>query len=373
MDQELLFWEKFLYNQNEVSWDEFSASFIEFVKIQEEVEMDNDQLLFIKCKIDPDYRNIIRRTDYVIFYETYWKSKKERLNLFQYQFTLQTFQIPKQTLRHLNLKVIYIADGCPTYFKDIQITRTTQNNIPLKQEEIFTVGYKKECDLQIINDRQVNPIHLKIIWTPYNIFLIRDNSRSFRTSQRIHQQLILDAFMIIRLNQNTYFKVKFIQPMPKITTQISTYEDNRNPNITDLVKSLQLYKSVQDYRDKYKQLSYNEDLPILVIEFIEGVLKGKEFLLKSEQEYMLGSGQNCSIVIPDSSLQREHCKILFKNNQWLIQPKESQYLDPTQYGTFALLANEQQYEQYLPSKCHVLHDGMRIVVGPILFQVQYFS
>lgn len=32
--------------------------------------MDNDQLLFIKCKIDPDYRNIIRRTDYVIFYET---------------------------------------------------------------------------------------------------------------------------------------------------------------------------------------------------------------------------------------------------------------------------------------------------------------
>ncbi|CAD8166890.1 unnamed protein product [Paramecium octaurelia] len=373
MDQELLFWERFLHNQNEVSWDEFSASFTQFVRILDEIELDNDQLLFIKYKIDPDYRNIIKRADYVIFVETYWKSKKERLNLFQNQFNLQTFSIPKQTLKHINLKVIYIADGCPTQFKDIQITRTTQNKIPLKQEELFTVGYAKECDLQIINDRQVNPIHLKIIWTPYNVFLIRDTSRSFRTCQRIHQQLILDALMVIRLNQNTYFKIKFIQPMPKITMQISTYEDNRNPSIIDLVKSLELYKSVQDYREKFKLPSYSEDTPLLVIEFIEGALKGKEFLLKSEQEYMLGSGQNCSIVIPDSSLQREHCKILFKNSQWLIQPKESQYLDPTQYGTFALLANQYQYDQYMPSKCHVLHDGVRIVVGPILFQVQYFS
>ncbi|CAD8091897.1 unnamed protein product [Paramecium sonneborni] len=373
MDLELMFWEKYLDNQNEVTWDEFCFYFTQFIKLQEEIEMDQDQLLFIKSKIDPDYRNIIRRADYVIFLETYWKSQKEKQNLLQHQFQLKTFPIPKQTLRHVNLKVLYIADGCPTQFKDIQITRTTQNNIPLKQEELFTLGYAKECDLQINNDRQVNPIHVKIIWTPYNVYLIKDHARSFRACQRIHQQLILDALMIIKLNQDAYFKIKFIQPMPKILSQISTYEDNRDIPITDLVKSLQLYKSVQDYRDKQKQSNFNDDTPFLIIEFIEGVLKGKEFLLKADQEYMLGQGKNCSIIIPDQSLQREHCKIFFKNNQWLIQPKESQYLDPTLFGTFALLANSYQYDHYMPSKCQVLHDGMRIVVGPILFLVQYFS
>lgn len=32
------------------------------------------------------------------------------------------------------------------------ITRSTQNNLPLKQEEVFTIGCSESCDLQIKND-----------------------------------------------------------------------------------------------------------------------------------------------------------------------------------------------------------------------------
>ncbi|CAD8165765.1 unnamed protein product [Paramecium octaurelia] len=373
MDSAFLFWEKYFNNQIEVSWDEFSESFSKFIQQFGSIIFDEDQLLYIKQIIDPDYRNVIKIGDYIIFYEIYWKIQSKRQALFKHQFTLQPFQIPKQTLRCIQLKVLYITNGYPDQFRDIQITRTTQNNLPLKQEEVFTIGSGQNCDLQILNDLKVNPIHAKLIWTPNNLFLIKDNSKSFRTCQRIKQSLILDAYMIIKLNQETIFQIKYIQPIPKFSSQISTNQESLKNSLPDLLKQLNQYKSVQDYRERKVNLIQHDEEPTLILEFIGGPMKGREFTLNPSQEYTLGCGKTCSISIRDGTLQKEHCSIKFKNNQWIIQPKESNHLDPTQFGTFVMLANQQQYDLYLPSRCHVLHEGMQIVIGPILFQIHYFS
>ena len=48
-------------------------------------------------------------------------------------------------------------------------------------------------------------------------------------------------------------------------------------------------------------------------------------------------------------------------------------MDPTVFGTFLLLANKSQLDLGLPSRAHVLQEGMVINVGPYLFESSYKS
>lgn len=137
-----------------------------------------------------------------------------------------------------------------------------------------------------------------------------------------------------------------------------------------MLKHITQYKSVLEYRERKTDHLEYEAKPHLAIEFTEGPLKGQEYQF-TENEYTLGSGKHCSIVIPDPGLQREHCVIRLKNGNWQLVHKEQQYLDPTQFGTFALLANSNQVDANVPSKAQVVHEGYRIVLGPMLLQAAY--
>jgi hypothetical protein len=46
--------------------------------------------------------------------------------------------------------------------------------------------------------------------------------------------------------------------------------------------------------------------------------------------------------------------------------EESRYFDQTVYGSFVLMANITQFELGLPSRAHVLSEGMCLNVGPYL-------
>ncbi|KAM3132454.1 hypothetical protein pb186bvf_015413 [Paramecium bursaria] len=369
MDSAFLFWDKYLTNQVETTWDAFSNSFTSFLTQYGSITLDDEQILYIKSIIDPDYRNIVKISDYLIFHEIYWKTQSKRQALFKHQFKLENFKIPKQTLKALILKVVAISNGYPDQINDIIVTRTHSEGKQLNQEEVFTVGSSENCDFQIKQDLQVNSIHTKFVWTPYNLFLIQDLAKSFRTSIRI-DKYILDSQMVVRLNQDTMFKVKFIYPLPKSFNHIQTYQDDLQNQLPELLKQLPQFKSVLEFRNR--QINHKEYLEQvkLIIEFIEGPLKGQEYVLDSKNEYVLGCGKNCSIYIPDMTLQKEHCVIKYQT-QWVIEHKNSQYLDPTTFGTFILLANSTQNDLLLPSRPHVLHDSAKIIIGPFLLQVLY--
>jgi hypothetical protein len=68
----------------------------------------------------------------------------------------------------------------------------------------------------------MNPQHLKLVWTPYNLFLMKDIAKSFRTSLRLQpgQYYLLDYQNVYKLGPETSFHVKQIQPLPKFNEEM---------------------------------------------------------------------------------------------------------------------------------------------------------
>jgi hypothetical protein len=70
MDQALVFWEKYFKSQTEVTWDELASSFSQFILEYGNLQLDEDQLFYLKSILDPDYRNIVKVAHFLIFQET---------------------------------------------------------------------------------------------------------------------------------------------------------------------------------------------------------------------------------------------------------------------------------------------------------------
>jgi hypothetical protein len=70
MEQGLVFWDKYFRYQQEVTWDEFAEAFTKLLLDYGKIHLDEDQLLFIKSMVDPDYRNIVKVAHFLIFQDT---------------------------------------------------------------------------------------------------------------------------------------------------------------------------------------------------------------------------------------------------------------------------------------------------------------
>jgi hypothetical protein len=65
-----VFWDKYFRYQQEVTWDEFAEAFTKLLLDYGKIHLDEDQLLFIKSMVDPDYRNIVKVAHFLIFQDT---------------------------------------------------------------------------------------------------------------------------------------------------------------------------------------------------------------------------------------------------------------------------------------------------------------
>lgn len=70
MESGLIFWEKYFKAQLEVTWDEFARAFSKLLLDYGKIQLDEEQLLFIKSLIDPDYRNVVKVSHFLIFQDT---------------------------------------------------------------------------------------------------------------------------------------------------------------------------------------------------------------------------------------------------------------------------------------------------------------
>lgn len=93
----------------------------------------------------------------------------------------------------------------------MHLVQSPQREYKLKCEEVFVLG---SCDTQsdfvVEGDLQMNPAHLKFVWTPYNLFLVKDVAKSFRATLRlaVGQFYLMDFLSVYKLGPETSFYVK---------------------------------------------------------------------------------------------------------------------------------------------------------------------
>ena len=148
MDQGLIFWGKYFKSQMEVTWDEFAIAFSALLVDYGKIHLDQDQLLFIKSLLDPDYRNIVKVAHFLIFQDTvivnsiyklfqYWKVPSKKQALFKHNFKVPHFEIPSQLFDGLSLQILAIANGYAKGERDIFMDRLRWVKTSLSQQRLY--------------------------------------------------------------------------------------------------------------------------------------------------------------------------------------------------------------------------------------------
>lgn len=106
-----------------------------------------------------------------------------------------------------------------------------------------------------------------------------------------------------------------------------------------------------------------------------GKLKGKEFVLENEADYILGRSRDCSYVLDDplSLVSRRHCRI--KVNAPFVRVQDLGSRNGTQVNGTSIGRREkgQWFEEFLDEEYaeHPLDDGDTLGIAGYEFQVEF--
>jgi hypothetical protein len=120
MENYEVFWNEQLMGVSQaqlvIDWDTFIASFVENIARYAQYELNSIQRQFIKSKIDPEHRNEIYKSGFLLFAKNYWDLPSNRTNLFKMKINL-TNVMPRLNLmtglqaQRLVIAFVYKSEG----------------------------------------------------------------------------------------------------------------------------------------------------------------------------------------------------------------------------------------------------------------------
>jgi pSer/pThr/pTyr-binding forkhead associated (FHA) protein len=113
----------------------------------------------------------------------------------------------------------------------------------------------------------------------------------------------------------------------------------------------------------------------VILHVTAGVLKGQDFVLENETNYILGRSRDCSLCLPDSicMVSRRHCRI--KVSAPFVHIEDLGSLNGT-YVNEAKIGQrdkKQSFEEALQADHaeHLLEDGDELRIGHHVFRVEF--